>query len=64
MSALSVEERLTRLERALKTIEDRLASPANGSRWRETVGMFRNDPIFKEIADAGREIRRADRDES
>ena len=29
--------------------------------WRRTVGMFRNDPVMKEIIEAGRRIREEDR---
>jgi hypothetical protein len=62
MNSDSLEHRIATLERAVKSLEERLAEP-NHLQWRETVGMFRNDPIFKEIADAGRAIRDADRDE-
>ena len=38
------------------------ASPAHAAdRWRQTVGMFGDDPIMAEIAEAGKRIRDSER---
>lgn len=41
-----------------------LSPRAADDAWRETVGMFRGDPIFGAIIEAGRALREAERDEA
>ena len=67
MSTPTLEERVRVLERELLEVKRQLANSAANAgpprdAWRETVGMFRGDPIFREIIEAGKVIREADRD--
>ena len=60
MNNLTLEERVAALEKLVVQLMARL--PSNGpTDWRSTIGMFANDPVMKEIQDAGQKIREADR---
>lgn len=45
---------------SITILPERLRMPAKGS-WRNTVGMFADDPTFEEMVAEGRAIREADR---
>ncbi len=50
MMDATLEERVARLERLVDgLIHDRNRCPAPGRDWRDTVGMFDGDPLFKEM---------------
>lgn len=55
---LSIEERISMLEQAV-------FGPADKSRrekdWQRTVGMFRGDPIMKEVIDEALRLREEER---
>lgn len=52
MAESVLEERVARLERLVDGLmEDRLRYPSPGKDWRDTVGMFDGDPIFREMLD-------------
>ena len=60
MSRATLEKRVAELERQLAELLLRGEKPSATS-WRETVGMFSNDPLMKEIDAAGQAWREADR---
>jgi hypothetical protein len=60
MSRPTLERRVSQLESQLKELLSRGETPSATS-WRETVGMFSNDPLMKEIDAAGQAWREADR---
>ena len=51
MSRTSLEQRVTILESQMQEVLASSTEPS--SRWRETVGMFSNDSLMKEIDAAG-----------
>lgn len=57
MTLQQLEERLLKLEEKFQKLEKQLpfASPAKS--WRDTFGMFANDPDFDEVLRLGREYR-------
>jgi hypothetical protein len=57
----SLEERVAALEKHMVQLLARLPPLESSKDWRSTVGMFANDPVMKEIDEAGRKIREADR---
>lgn len=59
--AVTLEERLARVEQLLDDLIRKSERPKREKDWRRTVGMFRGDPIMKEIIEEGRRIREADR---
>ena len=63
MSQASIEERVTRLERLMDQLLQTKPLSAQPGRddWQKTFGMFADDPVMKEIIDAGRRIREEDR---
>ena len=63
MDSAGLEERIRLLERDVADLQLAVSGTGNGHRWRQTVGMFRNDPVFREIAEAGNAIREAERAE-
>jgi hypothetical protein len=60
MPRSSLERRVTELERQLVELLKKEDAPSLAS-WRETVGMFSNDPLMKEIDAAGQAWRESDR---
>jgi hypothetical protein len=60
MSRPTLERRVAELERQLAELLSR-GEGASPTSWRETVGMFSNDPLMKEIDAAGQAWREADR---
>lgn len=59
--AETMEERLARVEQLVEGLVRKSERPPRVKDWRRTVGMFRGDPIMKEIIEAGRRIREEDR---
>ena len=57
----TLEERLARVEQLVEELVRKSERPKREKDWRRTVGMFRGDPIMKEIIEEGRRIREADR---
>ncbi len=60
----SLAERVAALEASLSQM--RLPEPSEPRRknWRRTLGMFAGDEVMKEIFQAGRDIREADRQDN
>ena len=61
MSNLSLEERVTELERLMATFIQQPVSQTREKNWRRTAGMFKEDPIMKELIEEGQRIREEDR---
>ena len=59
--AVTLEERLARVEQLLDDLIRKSERPKREKDWRRTVGMFDDDPVMKEIIDEGRRIREEDR---
>lgn len=57
---LTLEERVAQLEQRLDALT-RGAPSAKAKDWRRTVGMFRDDPIMKEIIDHAQQTRDVER---
>ncbi len=56
----SIEDRITKLERA---VFGKNAEPGRDE-WQATVGMFRGDPVMKEILDDVQESREREREQA
>lgn len=57
-----LEERVTDLERQLRTMKSELKAVRKASQkpwWEDLAGRFKNDPLFDEITEAGQAYRRA-----
>jgi len=63
MSQATLEERVTRLEKRLDELAQERQANAHSPRkdWRRTVGMFKGDPIMKEIIDEALRMREEER---
>ncbi len=61
MSQPALEERVAALEKHVVQLLARLPPLSEPLDWRSTVGMFANDPVMKEIQEAGQRIREEDR---
>jgi len=63
MAERTLEERVARLEQRLDELAGGRASrPETPARdWRRTVGMFRDDPIMKEVIDGALRLREEER---
>lgn len=58
----TLEERVSQLEQRLDALTRGNAAPNSKPKdWRRTVGMFRDDPIMKEIIDHAQQAREAER---
>lgn len=64
MSETTLEERVTALEKQVAELMGRILAPPPEKDWRSTIGMFRDDPVMKEIDEEGRKIREADREQA
>ena len=51
MTPAKLEERVERLERIVDELQARRSSEPERDDWIATIGMFRDDPIAKEIID-------------
>lgn len=56
----TLEERIIVLEKQVATLLSRFGLEAPKTDWRNTVGMFADDPVMKAIQIEGRKIRVAD----
>jgi hypothetical protein len=61
MLSITLEERVTQLERFVDELRHRSDASVRKKDWRRTVGMFDGDPIMKEIIEEGRRIREEDK---
>src|SRR5437762_351176 len=61
MSRPKLEERVAALEKHVIQLLAHLPPLPQPLDWRSTVGRFANDPIMKEIQEAGQKIREEDR---
>ena len=60
----SVEERLTEVEKELRRLKHLLADKPNENGlpwWKQIIGSHENDPVFAEIVELGRQIRKKGR---
>jgi hypothetical protein len=58
----SIEEFLVLQPGMVVTFTPVIRGPVTRDSWRETFGMFKDDPLFQEMVDAGRAIREAERE--
>jgi hypothetical protein len=61
MLSITLEERVTQLERFVDELRHRSDASVRKKDWRRTIGMFDGDPIMKEIIEEGRRIREEDK---
>jgi hypothetical protein len=63
MSQATLEERVARLEKRLDALVQDKSTTGQPPRkdWRRTVGMFKGDPIMKEILDEALRMREEER---
>ena len=60
----TLEERVTALEKQVAQLMEETLSPPPEKDWRSTVGMFRDDPVMKEVQEEAHKIREADREQA
>jgi hypothetical protein len=60
VSNVTLEERVTRLEKLVFVLMHKADIPVHKKDWRRTVGMFEGDPVMKEIIEEGQRIREAE----
>ena len=60
MARLTISQRVTALERQVKSLLDRLDGERTKD-WRRTVGAFAGDEFMREVFAEGRKIRAAER---
>jgi hypothetical protein len=61
MAEATLEERVATLEQLVAQLVHTTEKMAPPKDWRQTVGMFADDPIMREIIAEGQRIREADR---
>ena len=61
MTLQQMEERLLELEDKFQKLEKRISHPSRTKPWRDTFGMFADDPDFDEVLRLGREYREQER---
>ncbi|HZU35391.1 MAG TPA: hypothetical protein VFA18_05765 [Gemmataceae bacterium] len=61
MSQISVEERISALERAVAELIQARQVAGRRKDWKRTVGMFSGNELMKQIDAAGQKIREQDR---
>lgn len=61
MAQVTLEERVSTLERQVVALLAEAAGPARAKDWRRTRGAFTGDDLMKQIFAAGRKIRSADK---
>ncbi|MGO9915896.1 MAG: hypothetical protein ACLQIB_14470 [Isosphaeraceae bacterium] len=61
MSQMSVEERISALERTVAQLVQSRETASPVKDWKRTVGMFSGNELMKEIDAAGQKIREEDR---
>lgn len=57
MTLQQLEERLLELEEKFQKLEKRIPPASPSKAWRDTFGMFADDPDFDEVLHLGREYR-------
>jgi hypothetical protein len=62
MSQPTLEERVAALEQTVARLVARQPAPGPND-WRSTIGMFKDDPVMREIDEEARKIREADREQ-
>ena len=62
MSPLVLEERVEALEHELAELRREVRTAGRTGDWRETIGMFDDDPGILEVHRLGQEYRQRDRD--
>lgn len=60
MSALTIEERLTRLEQEVARLKMKVVDDETPG-WKKFVGAFLNDPYFERAMEYGRQYRESQR---
>jgi hypothetical protein len=60
----NLEQRLAALEKEVAQLRQATQSRSSFKDWRQAVGMFPGNDFMKQIDEAGREIREADRQET
>ena len=61
MANVTLEERVTKLEKLVDELMHKTDTSVRKKDWRHTIGMFEGDPVMREIIEEGRRIREADR---
>jgi hypothetical protein len=64
MSSITLEERVSALERQLSQLMRMSLRAPSEDAWKSTIGMFQDDPVMKEVQEEGRRIREADREQA
>lgn len=64
MPETPLEDRVATLEKQVAELMERILAPPPQNDWRSTIGMFKDDPIMKQIDEEGRKIREADREQA
>jgi hypothetical protein len=57
----TLEERVTKLERLVDMLLQRVDVSVRKKDWRRTAGMFDGDPLMREIIEEGQRVREEDR---
>ncbi len=57
MTLQQLEERLLELQEKVEELEKRIPAVCSTRPWRDTFGMFADDPEFDEVLRLGREFR-------
>jgi len=63
MATVSIEERIESLEREVELLKSSIEKAGRDEHtwWKTLAGTFKDDPIFDEIAEAGKKYRRSKR---
>jgi hypothetical protein len=61
MPEATLEERVTKLERLVDILQQRVEVATHKKDWRRTIGLFDRDPLMKEIIEEGQRVRDEDR---
>ena len=64
MAETNLEDRVATLEKQVADLMERILAPPPESDWRSTIGMFKDDPIMRQVDEEGRKIREADREQA
>jgi len=64
MPKSSLEDRVATLEKQVAELMERIMAPPPENDWRSTIGMFKDDPLMREIDEEGRKIREAEREQA
>mgnify|MGYP006969420868 FL=1 len=64
MAETNLEDRVATLEKQVADLMERILAPPPENDWRSTIGMFKDDPIMRQVDEEGRKIREADREQA